>query len=294
MRRSLSIALAVAALLNLLPGLSPAQEPAAPLKIGAGPARGGNALHLSAAPAPAGAVRYEWRVAGATIKSQQPTVVTRLSQPGPTPIEVNAFDAGNANVGQGRLTVNAAAAPAPKAHGGHLIASTSTGDAKQKPRRRAPGTHRVKAAASSSVAIKDFSFGPSSTTVQVGDTVTWVNNGPTDHTATASNGSFDTGTLKKGQSGSHTFSSAGTFSYICSLHPFMKGTVVVAAGAGSSSPSGSGSGTGSGSTPSTSTPREGVTPQRGGLPNTGVDIVPLLLSAVLLPGSRLPLRRRLT
>src|SRR4051812_33729111 len=287
MRRSLSIALAVAALLNLLPGLSPAQEPAAPLKIGAGPARGGNALHLSAAPAPAGAVRYEWRVAGATIKSQQPTVVTRLSQPGPTPIEVNAFDAGNANVGQGRLTVNAAAAPAPKAHGGHLIASTSTGDTKQKPRRRAPGTHRVKAAASSSVAIKDFSFGPSSTTVQAGDTVTWVNNGPTDHTATASNGSFATGTLKKGQGGSLTCNSAGPFSYICSLHPFMKGTVVVAAAAGSA-----------GSAPSSgapsSTPREGVTPQRGGLPNTGVDIAPLLLSAVLLLGSGLLLRRRLT
>jgi LPXTG-motif cell wall-anchored protein len=294
MRRGLSTALAVAALLNLwaLSAGPLAQEPPAPLKIAAGPAEVGKDLHLSVAPAPAGAVRYEWRVAGATMQSQQPRLVTRLSQPGPVSIEVNAFDAGNANVGEGRLTVTPAAAPAPKSKGGHLIGSTSTGDAKQKPRRRAPRAHRVKAAASSSVAIKDFSFGPSSITVHVGDTVTWVNNGPTDHTATANNGSFDTGTLKKGQSGSHTFSSAGSFSYICSLHPFMKGTVVVAAGAGGSAPQSSG--TGSGSTPSTSTPRAGVTPQRGGLPNTGVDIAPLLLSGVLLLGSGLLLRRRLT
>ena len=57
-----------------------------------------------------------------------------------------------------------------------------------------------------------------------GDTVTWSNNGPTGHSATANDGSFDTGILQKGSSGSHTFSQAGTFSYICTPHPFMKGT----------------------------------------------------------------------
>ena len=77
--------------------------------------------------------------------------------------------------------------------------------------------------------ISDFKFTPGSLTIHVGDTVTWTNNGPTDHTATANDGSFNTGTLKKGQSASHTFTKAGTFAYICSIHPFMKGTIVVEA-----------------------------------------------------------------
>ena len=65
----------------------------------------------------------------------------------------------------------------------------------------------------------------------MGDTVTWSNAGPTPHSATASDGSFDTGILDKGGSGSHTFTQAGTFAYICTPHPYMKGTVVVQASA---------------------------------------------------------------
>ena len=75
--------------------------------------------------------------------------------------------------------------------------------------------------------IADYSFSPATITVNVGDTVTWTNQGKQPHTATASDGSFNTGTLHTGQSGSHTFTKAGTFAYICSIHPFMHGTVVV-------------------------------------------------------------------
>jgi LPXTG-motif cell wall-anchored protein len=112
------------------------------------------------------------------------------------------------------------------------------------------------AAAGVSVTIRDFDYTPKTVTVGVGDTVTWNNSGPTFHTATANDGSFDTGNLKRGQSGSHTFTEAGTFAYICTPHPFMKGTVVVrAANAGqgggddpvSSDDPGSGAGSGSGS-----------------------------------------------
>ena len=71
------------------------------------------------------------------------------------------------------------------------------------------------AAASGSVAIADFTFSPASITISQGDTVTWNNNGPTPHSATANDGSFDTGIFPKGQSRSHTFNEAGTFSYIC-------------------------------------------------------------------------------
>jgi LPXTG-motif cell wall-anchored protein len=85
------------------------------------------------------------------------------------------------------------------------------------------------AAASGSVTIADFDFAPATITIDVGDTVTWNNSGPTAHSATANDGSFDTGILKKGQSGSHTFDQAGSFSYYCKPHPFMKATVVVQA-----------------------------------------------------------------
>src|SRR4051812_19358496 len=164
------------------------------------------------------------------------------------------------------------APPADGSQGGRAQAATATGDTPQ-PKANRKHTERVKAAAAGSVTIKDFSFGPSSITVHVGDTVTWVNNGPTDHTATASNGSFDTGTLKKGQSASHTFSSAGTVSYICSIHPFMKGTVVVAAAGGGGSGGGGSSPAGTGSSSAPSAAAQSAPAQRpGGLPNSGVDI----------------------
>jgi plastocyanin len=95
--------------------------------------------------------------------------------------------------------------------------------------------------------ISDFTFTPGSLTVHVGDTVTWTNNGPSQHTATANNGSFNTGLLHKGASGSHTFTTAGTFTYFCQVHPFMKGTIVVLASSTGNGGSGSGSGAGSGS-----------------------------------------------
>ena len=88
---------------------------------------------------------------------------------------------------------------------------------------------RASAAASTTVTIKDFEFTPAKITVSVGDTVTWKNDGPTAHSATADDGSFDTGVYGKGQSRSHTFDAAGTFAYICTPHPFMKGTVTVEA-----------------------------------------------------------------
>lgn len=87
-----------------------------------------------------------------------------------------------------------------------------------------------------SVAITDFQFTPSTITVKVGDTVTWTNNGPSKHTATADDGSFDSGNLSAGQTFSHTFQTAGTFSYICTIHPFMKAQVVVQSGGSTSNP----------------------------------------------------------
>ncbi len=84
-------------------------------------------------------------------------------------------------------------------------------------------------AATSTVTIPGFSFSPGSVTVHVGDRVTWRNTSGIGHTATADDGSFDTGTIAGGSSGSVTLSNAGTFAYHCSIHPSMQGTVIVLA-----------------------------------------------------------------
>ena len=76
------------------------------------------------------------------------------------------------------------------------------------------------------VDIKNFAFSPVALTVKKGDSVTWTNNDSTTHTVTSS-GNFDSGQLAPGKTFSHTFSEAGTFSYGCSIHPSMKGTVTV-------------------------------------------------------------------
>jgi len=78
------------------------------------------------------------------------------------------------------------------------------------------------------VTIVDFAFEPNAIEVNVGDTVTWTNTGNAPHTATADDGTFDSGTLNNGGTFSHTFATAGTVAYHCELHPDMTGTIVIA------------------------------------------------------------------
>jgi plastocyanin len=108
------------------------------------------------------------------------------------------------------------------------------------------------AASDPGVGILDFRFAPTSTTVHVGDTVTWTNNGRAPHSATANDGSFNTGILRAGASASHTFTRAGTFTYFCSVHPFMHGTIVVVGGGGGAPSPAAASTPSSGSSPNTS------------------------------------------
>ncbi|HEV2127068.1 MAG TPA: cupredoxin domain-containing protein [Thermomicrobiales bacterium] len=77
------------------------------------------------------------------------------------------------------------------------------------------------------VTIVDFSFDPAEIEVAVGTTVTWTNEDSVPHTATAEDGTFDTGALNQGESGSHTFDTPGEYPYICSFHPNMHGVVIV-------------------------------------------------------------------
>ena len=82
-------------------------------------------------------------------------------------------------------------------------------------------------AATTSVDIAGFAFAPQTITVHVGDTVTWTNADAQRHTATADDGSFNTGAITSGQSKSVTLMSAGTFPYHCSIHTYMTATIVV-------------------------------------------------------------------
>jgi LPXTG-motif cell wall-anchored protein len=158
---------------------------------------------------------------------------------------------------------------------------------------------KARAASPGSVTMKDFSFGPSSVTVNVGESVTWTNNGPTRHSATANDGSFDTGLLPKGKSASHSFGKAGTFAYVCSIHPNMNGTVrvVAASGGGSSTSSGSQTGSagatssGSAAAPSSGS-ANGSSKSGPALPNTGADAGALALLGALMLGAGLLARRR--
>jgi plastocyanin len=91
-------------------------------------------------------------------------------------------------------------------------------------------------AASHQVGIAGFSFSPKSLTINVGDTVTWDNSDVQHHTATADDGSFDTGPISSGTPKSVTFSTAGTFAYHCNIHPTMTATLVVKAATGGTPP----------------------------------------------------------
>lgn len=79
------------------------------------------------------------------------------------------------------------------------------------------------------VKIVEFVYGPDPVTVQLGGKVIWQNEDTAPHTATADDGSFNTGTIEQGKIKSETFKQAGTFAYFCEIHPTMHGTVEVVA-----------------------------------------------------------------
>jgi len=83
------------------------------------------------------------------------------------------------------------------------------------------------ASKSEKVDIVEFTYQPDPVVVQVGGKVIWQNQDTAPHTATADDGSFDTGTIEKGKLGSDTFKDVGTFTYFCEIHPTMHGTVEV-------------------------------------------------------------------
>lgn len=102
-------------------------------------------------------------------------------------------------------------------------------------RQAAPGgvtavTHReTSRGAGPQVIIDNFTFTPSTLTVAVGTTVTWINRDDVPHTATstAKPKSFQSGTLDTDDTFAHTFTAPGTYPYFCAVHPKMTGQIIV-------------------------------------------------------------------
>lgn len=83
-------------------------------------------------------------------------------------------------------------------------------------------------AAVDKIDIEDFAFKPKNATASMGTAITWTQKDGSPHTVTAKDKSFDSGELTEvGKSFSHTFSTAGTFDYVCTIHQSMTGTVTV-------------------------------------------------------------------
>jgi plastocyanin len=80
------------------------------------------------------------------------------------------------------------------------------------------------------ISIKNFAFEPSTLTVKAGTTVTWVNNDGASHTIVSDTGSpvsFSSDPFATGASYTFTFTQPGTYPYHCSIHPAMKGEIIV-------------------------------------------------------------------
>jgi len=86
----------------------------------------------------------------------------------------------------------------------------------------------IPAQAASVVQVQDFSFSPTPVTVSQGASVSWHNDGPSNHTSTSDVGLWTTTTLTAGTtSTAKVFKAAGVYAYRCKIHPYMHGKVRV-------------------------------------------------------------------
>jgi plastocyanin len=89
------------------------------------------------------------------------------------------------------------------------------------------GTTVAAAAGDQSITIKNFAFSPSPMNAKAGATITITNNDTTDHTVTDTGGTFDTGHIAPGSVKTIVLTTAGSYSYHCNIHQFMKGLIQV-------------------------------------------------------------------
>ena len=96
------------------------------------------------------------------------------------------------------------------------------------PELTAAGAAAVTAAASpATVDIDNFAFTPAALTVTAGTTVTWKNEDDSPHRIGDKNGTFKSAALDTDDTFSHTFAAPGEYPYICTIHPYMVGEIIV-------------------------------------------------------------------
>ncbi|HXJ63246.1 MAG TPA: cupredoxin family copper-binding protein [Actinomycetota bacterium] len=112
-----------------------------------------------------------------------------------------------------------------------LLMSACGGSSSAMPMPAGGGSASASAAAvrTDQVKIANFAFAPAAITVVAGTTVTWTNGDSVQHDVFAPTAGLQSPVLSQNDSYAHTFSTPGTYHYICSIHPFMHGTVVVTA-----------------------------------------------------------------
>jgi plastocyanin len=136
-----------------------------------------------------------------------------------------------ASGGSGGAAMGTHTAPAPP----KPTTAPSTGPATTRPapaRAPAAAAPAAKPAAAGAVEVRivNFKFTPATTTIKAGTKVTWMNTDAVGHTVNFhANGINSPSVLNRGDKFSHTFSTPGTYAYICDIHPFMHGTIVVTA-----------------------------------------------------------------
>ena len=92
----------------------------------------------------------------------------------------------------------------------------------------AVGEAVVAAAASpATVEIDNFAFAPADLTVTAGTTVTWKNDDDSPHRIGDKDGTFRSAALDTDDTFSHTFAAPGEYPYICTIHPYMVGKIIV-------------------------------------------------------------------
>jgi plastocyanin len=88
-------------------------------------------------------------------------------------------------------------------------------------------THPTEQAPTVDVPMENDEFKPGTVTVAAGATVRWINRDKVQHNSTSDTGAWESGTIAPGASYSHRFDAPGRYPYTCTIHPFMRGTIVV-------------------------------------------------------------------
>ena len=83
------------------------------------------------------------------------------------------------------------------------------------------------AASPATVNIDNFAFAPATLTVTAGTTVTWKNEDDSPHRIGDKNGTLTSAALDTDDTFSHTFTAPGEYPYICTIHPYMAGKIIV-------------------------------------------------------------------